>query len=55
MTDGIRKTIWKGIRLKQRWKSDDIFLQQTLDGSGSSFVEDENDEDDEAELQYDEF
>jgi P4 family phage/plasmid primase-like protien len=57
MTDGIRKTIWKGVRLKQRWKSDDIFLQQTLDGSGgASFVEDdENDEDDEVELQDDEF
>jgi putative DNA primase/helicase len=55
MTDGIRKTIWKGIRLKQRWKSDDIFLQQTLDGSGASFVkDDENDEDDKAEL-HDEF
>lgn len=25
-----RKTIWKGVRLKEKWKNDDIFLQQTI-------------------------
>ena len=46
MKDGIRKTMWKGVRLKERWKNDDIFLQQTIDGT--SFVMDD-DEDEEAE------
>ena len=51
MKDGIRKTIWKGVRLKQRWNNDDIFLQQTIDGSSNgSFVEDDNDEDEVEEI-----
>jgi P4 family phage/plasmid primase-like protien len=31
--DGNRKTIWKGKRLKEKWKNDTIFLQQTFDSN----------------------
>jgi hypothetical protein len=43
--DGNRKTIWKGKRLKERWKNKDIFLQQTLDGSSDYDRDDEEDND----------
>lgn len=35
-----RKTVWKGIRLKDKWKNDGVFLQQTIDGK----YKDEEDE-----------
>ena len=43
--DGNRKTIGKGKRLKERWKNEDIFLQQTLDGSSDYDMDDEEDND----------
>ena len=42
--EGIRKTIWKGMRLKEKWRNDTIFLQQTLDGSNDDYdIDDEED------------
>jgi putative DNA primase/helicase len=39
---GDRETFWKGIKLKDKWKSDDIFIQPTIDGT--SYGSDDNEE-----------
>jgi putative DNA primase/helicase len=40
---GDRETFWKGIKLKDKWKSDDIFIQQTIDGNSYGSDDDEED------------
>lgn len=51
--NGDRKTIWKGIKLKERWKKiDNVFLQQTIDGKYNDENEDDEDEVEDQEDEY---